>query len=83
VKKLTSGDTSELPQTPNAQVWIEDTNTAVHGHGGPGWEFGTRLWSPSSAEGGSEPQGAPRGIENWGSWPKAAEQFFARLTLPP
>ena len=54
VKKLRSGDTSELPQTPTAQVWIENTNAAVHGHGGPGWEFGTCLWSPSSAEGGSD-----------------------------
>ena len=54
MKKLRSGDTSELPQTLTAQVWIEDTNAAVHGHGGPGWEFGTCLWSPSSAEGGSD-----------------------------
>ena len=54
VKKLRCGDISELPRTPSAQVWIEDTNTAVHSHGGPGWEFGTCLWSPSSAEGGSD-----------------------------
>src|SRR6516165_5046160 len=45
VKKLGSGDTPELPTTPTAAVWIEDANTA--GHGGPGWEFGTCLWSPS------------------------------------
>jgi len=34
VKKLGSGSKSELPRTPTALVWIEDTNTA--GHGGPG-----------------------------------------------
>src|SRR5437764_10074565 len=45
VKKLRNGGTSEIPRTPTVQVWIEDTNTAVHGHGGPGLEFGTCLWS--------------------------------------
>jgi hypothetical protein len=55
VKKLGSSDEAELPKTPpTAQVWIEDTNTAAHGHGGPGWEFGTCLRSPSSAEDGSD-----------------------------
>jgi hypothetical protein len=29
-----------------ANVWIEITRSE-HGHGGPGWEFGTCLWSPS------------------------------------
>jgi hypothetical protein len=28
-------------------VWIEITKSA-HGHGGPGWEFGSCLWSPST-----------------------------------
>ena len=45
---------SELPETAPCAVWIEDTRTAVHGHGGPGWEFGSCLWSPSSADGGSD-----------------------------
>ncbi len=55
VKKLRNRNMSELPRTPpTAQVWIEDTNTAVHDHGGLGWEFGTCLWSPSSAEGGGD-----------------------------
>ena len=30
---------------------VEDTKTAVHG---PGWEFGSCLWRPSSADGGSD-----------------------------
>jgi hypothetical protein len=29
-----------------ANVWVEITRSE-HGHGGPGWEFGTCLWSPS------------------------------------
>ncbi len=28
-------------------VWVEITR-ADHGHGGPGWEFGTCLWSPAT-----------------------------------
>ena len=46
--------TPTLPKTAPARVWIEDTKTAAHGHGGPGWEFGSCLWSPSSAEGGTD-----------------------------
>jgi hypothetical protein len=45
---------AELPRDPPSRVWIEDTKTAVHGHGGTGWEFGSCLWSPSTAEGGSD-----------------------------
>jgi hypothetical protein len=44
----------ELPNVPPLRVWIEDTKTGVHGHGGPGWEFGTCLWSPSTYEKGSD-----------------------------
>jgi hypothetical protein len=33
-------------------VWVEITSSA-HGHGGPGWEFGTCLWSPSVDGGGA------------------------------
>lgn len=42
------------PSVPPLRVWIEDTKTKVHGHGGPGWEFGSCLWSPSAYEGGSD-----------------------------
>ena len=51
VRKLRNDDSSALPKVPPACVWIEDTKTAAHGHGGPGWEFGSCLWSPSSAKG--------------------------------
>lgn len=44
----------ELPSVPPPRVWIEDTKTTTHGHGGPGWEFGSCLWSPSAYEGGSD-----------------------------
>ena len=54
VTKVRSDRTGELPETPPDRVWIEDTRTAGHGHGGPGWEFGSWLWSPSSADGGSD-----------------------------
>jgi hypothetical protein len=54
VRKSRNDHTSALPKTPPARVWIEDTKTAAHGHGGPGWEFGSCLWSPSSAEGGTD-----------------------------
>jgi hypothetical protein len=54
VAKSTNVHGSKIPKVPPAQVWIEDTKTAAHGHGGPGWEFGSCLWSPSSAEGGAD-----------------------------
>jgi hypothetical protein len=54
VRKQNNDQTSALPETPPVRVWIEDTKTATHGHGGPGWEFGSCLWSPSSAEGGAD-----------------------------
>lgn len=44
----------ELPSVAPPRVWIEDTKTAAHGHGGPGWEFGSCLWSPSAYQGGSD-----------------------------
>jgi AAA domain (dynein-related subfamily) len=44
----------ELPSVPPLQVWIEDTKTTVHGHGGLGWEFGSCLWSPSTYATGSD-----------------------------
>ena len=44
----------ELPSVPPPRIWIEDTKTSVHGHGGPGWDFGSCLWSPSAYEGGSD-----------------------------
>jgi hypothetical protein len=34
-------------------VFIEFTKTD-HGHGGPGWEFGTCLWSPTANSGGAK-----------------------------
>jgi hypothetical protein len=51
VPKARPNHAIELPETPSAAVWIEDTKSA-HGHGGPGWEFGSCLWSPSRADGG-------------------------------
>lgn len=44
----------DFPSVPPVRVWIEDTKTAAHGHGGPGWEFGSCLWSPSAYQGGSD-----------------------------
>jgi hypothetical protein len=40
------------PWNPQRNVWVETTKTS-HGHGGPGWEFGTCLWSPTTADGGA------------------------------
>lgn len=37
----------EILARQSGVVWIETTKTS-HQHGGPGWEFGTCLWSPSS-----------------------------------
>ena len=54
VAKVSNDPSSVLPKVPPAQVWIENTKTAAHGHGGPGWEFGSYLWSPSSAERGAD-----------------------------
>jgi len=54
VKKGGNSDSSELPKDPPNHVWIEDTKTAEHGHGGPGWEFGSCLWSPTTYKGGSD-----------------------------
>jgi MoxR-like ATPase len=54
VNKQQRADGPELPSVPPVRVWIEDTKTAAHGHGGPGWEFGSCLWSPSAYEGGSD-----------------------------
>ena len=34
-------------------VWFEITKSS-HGHGGPGWEFGTCLWSPSKDRSGRD-----------------------------
>ena len=45
---------NELPAEPPAHVWMEDTNSEEHNHGGPGWEFGTCLWSPSAYAEGSD-----------------------------
>lgn len=53
VKKDERAGEHELPSVP-PRVWIEDTKTAAHGHGGPGWEFGSCLWSPSAYKGGSD-----------------------------
>jgi hypothetical protein len=36
-----------------AAVWVEITRLD-HGHGGPGWEFGKCLWSPSRAKNGGD-----------------------------
>jgi 5-methylcytosine-specific restriction protein A len=36
VAKSSNDLTSALPKVPPARVWIEDTKTAAHGHGGPG-----------------------------------------------
>jgi len=54
VDKQQDSNGHELPSVPPPRVWIEDTKTTTHGHGGPGWEFGSCLWSPSAYEGGSD-----------------------------
>jgi len=48
-QKEASASEATLPPEPKARVWIEDTKSE-HQHGGPGWEFGTCLWSPSTDE---------------------------------
>jgi MoxR-like ATPase len=42
-----------LPDVPPASVWLEFTKSS-HLHGGPGWEYGTCLWSPSAASDGRD-----------------------------
>ena len=42
-----------LPVVGSLAVWLENTKSA-HLHGGPGWEYGTCLWSPSRAKDGRE-----------------------------
>jgi len=93
VKKLRNSDTAGLPKTLAGQVWIEDANTA-HDHGGPGWEFGSCLWSPSSAKGGvdyyslmREPKAGDYVIHFSDSvivgWSRVAEGFQERTDPPP
>lgn len=43
----------ELPKETKVAVWLEMTKTR-HEHGGPGWEFGTCLWSPTEANDGKD-----------------------------
>jgi hypothetical protein len=43
----------DLPVEPHTAIWIEDTKSEHH-HGGPGWEFGICLWSPSANETGAD-----------------------------
>jgi hypothetical protein len=50
VRKSSESHAAVMPAEAPAPVWIEDTKTAAHGHGGPGWEFGSCLWSPSTYE---------------------------------
>lgn len=38
---------------PSSAVWLEMTQSS-HDHGGPGWEFGTCLWSPSKNRSGHD-----------------------------
>ena len=94
VTKVRSEQTDELPETPPDRVWIEDTKTASHGHGGPGWEFGSWLWSPSSADGGSDYYALMRAPEtgdivihfNDGSivgWSRVASPFQDVVEPPP
>ena len=48
-------DIQPKPQAshPGAAVWLEMTRSS-HNHGGPGWEFGTCLWSPSRSRAGAD-----------------------------
>jgi hypothetical protein len=46
-KRRTTGTDTE------PAVWIEFTRSS-HQHGGPGWEFGTCLWSPSRSKDGRD-----------------------------
>jgi hypothetical protein len=41
------------PYSAYAAVYVEITK-ADHGHGGPGWEFGTCLWSPTRNRAGAD-----------------------------
>lgn len=54
VDKLQGSDGNVLPSVPPSRVWLEDTNTNVHAHGGLGWQFGTCLWSPSTNKSGAK-----------------------------
>ena len=42
-----------LPTTPTPATWIE-LYSGDHEHGGPGWELGRRLWSPSKNRKGAD-----------------------------
>jgi hypothetical protein len=42
-----------LPIDPDTQAWAEITSLE-HGHGGPGWELGRYLWSPTSSRDGAD-----------------------------
>lgn len=39
--------------TGSRSVWLERTRSS-HGHGGPGWDLGSCLWSPSTDRGGND-----------------------------
>jgi AAA domain (dynein-related subfamily) len=43
----------KLPERPPVRIWIEITEL-LHGHGGPGWELGTCLWSPTRNNSGAK-----------------------------
>src|SRR5690606_3368057 len=49
------------PAAPgNAAVWAE-VRSLEHGHGGPGWELGSWLWSPTTSTDGADRYSVMRG----------------------
>jgi hypothetical protein len=54
VPKSGTQSAAELPSMPPSEIWIENTKSAEHQHGGPGWEFGICLWSPSANKSGAD-----------------------------
>lgn len=46
-------NTNAAADAENASVWAEVTSLE-HGHGGPGWELGQWLWSPTTSKDGAD-----------------------------
>jgi hypothetical protein len=59
--ELSAGRLPPLSSLAGRRIWIENTKSQHH-HGGPGWEYGTCLWSPSADARGSDRYAAMREV---------------------
>lgn len=84
---------ARLPSVAPQRIWIEYTKSTYQ-HGGPGWEFGTCLWSPSRNRKGVDWYVPMREVKagdlilhindaRWEGWSYAAGEFRQLQQSPP